>query len=137
MNGDQFFGAYSPQFESFEADHPKAFRAMLKRMRDTGARLIFLSGDRHFLEFQNIEPDILGYPTVELTSSAIHAKVFPALWPENPNPRQAAGVANTHNFLVLEVKRSGSEWIVRAEGRGPGGKVLAKKEVRIPSAAKA
>lgn len=133
VNGDQFFGGYSPHFESFEADHPQALQGVLAKIKGSGARVMFLTGDRHFMELQAIEPSILGYPTFEMTSSAIHARVFPPMWPDLPNPRQIVGIANTYNFASLRFRREGSEWVTEVEGRGPGSKVLLKRELRVPS----
>jgi alkaline phosphatase D len=119
VNGDQLFGGYVSRFESYEADHPKAFQMSLAGIRESGARVVFVSGDRHFFEVQEIEPELLGYRTYELTSSAIHAKVFPSFWGEFPNPRQKFAIANTANFLTIEVRGSQKSWDLSVQGRGP------------------
>ena len=101
VSGDQWFGAYH-SFESYEGDHPDDFAEFLSRVRATNRKVFFVSGDRHLTELMRLPEDILGYETYELTSSAIHAKVYPSLWGEAPNPRQIEGEANIQNYAVVE-----------------------------------
>lgn len=132
LNGDQYFGGYTPEYESYEADHPRALQSILKRIRDTGAKAVFFSGDRHFLEIQELEKDILGYPTFELTTSAIHARVFESHWKTAPNPRQKVGVANIQNFLLVDFSRERENWVLAVEGRGPGSRSLLSERLKVP-----
>ncbi len=124
INGDQFWGGYAPQFESYEANHPRSLARWLERAKRTGAKLVFLSGDRHLLEFQKIEPKILGYESYEFTTSAIHAVVFPSSWGEYPNRRQIFGRANINNYAVFDFSRKGERAEVRVTGMGPSREVL-------------
>ncbi len=101
--GDQFFGGYHT-FESFEGSHPKNFKAQLARWRKTTARpIVFLSGDRHLTEIIKVPKENLGYATFEITSSAIHAKVYPDAFTKTPSPLQLVGRAGEYNFSLIEV----------------------------------
>lgn len=108
IQGDQFFGAYHP-FESFEKDHPGDFAKLLRNLKKIGKKIVFVSGDRHLTEIMKIEKELLGYPTYEITSSGMHAKVFPGSFERNPNPRGELGVSGVFNYSVLEFNKSGSE----------------------------
>lgn len=104
IQGDQFFGAYHP-FESFERGHSKDFKKTLKRLKSSKKKVIFVSGDRHLTEVMKIEKAILGYPTYEITSSGLHAKVFPGSFKRHPNPRGDVGASGVFNFTVIEFDR--------------------------------
>ena len=101
INGDQFFGAYH-RFESFEGHHPKALEKTLGRLKQQKPTFVMLTGDRHLFEFMEIEKKQLGYKTYELTTSAMHAKMYPGRWESIPNPRQKAGVAQKPNYALVE-----------------------------------
>jgi hypothetical protein len=131
VNGDQVFGGYSSWAESYEGDHPESFKNTLRALRDAHVPLFLLSGDRHFLELQKIEKDIFGFETYELTSSAIHAIVFPTIWDKNPNPRQIEGYAQTFNYAWVEPKKTKKGWLIQVVGRGPGGKIFFKRTLQV------
>jgi hypothetical protein len=101
MAGNQWFGGYH-SFESFEGNHPLDFAAFLSELKATGRKVFFISGDRHLTELMRVTKEALGYETYELTSSGIHAKIYPSTWRENPNPRQIEGVASVQNYAVIE-----------------------------------
>ncbi len=106
ISGDQFFGAYHP-WESFEGNHPKDFANFKKRLRKLRAPAVFVSGDRHLSEIMQIDKKEMGYKTYELTSSGMHAKVFPGSFKRDPNPRQVKGIDGTYNFMVVEPSLKG------------------------------
>lgn len=101
IQGDQFFGAYAP-FESYERNHPQSFKKIMKQLGEDKEPVVFISGDRHLIEYMKIEKAVLGYPTYELTTSALHAKVHPENWKEKHNPRRMAGSGSHQNFAVIE-----------------------------------
>ena len=101
VSGDQWFGSYHT-FESYEGDHPDDFSEFISRIRATGRKVFFVSGDRHLTELMRVSEETLGYQTYEFTSSAIHAKVYPSQWKEIPNPRQIEGEANVQNYGIVE-----------------------------------
>jgi alkaline phosphatase D len=100
INGTLFFGGYL-QCESFEKDHKENFKEILKQLSQVEAPLNFISGDIHFSEIMKIEPQILGYETVEYVSSSIHSSYFPNMHLRGKNPRRVKAVT-THNFMVFE-----------------------------------
>ncbi|MCC7440480.1 MAG: alkaline phosphatase family protein [Bdellovibrionales bacterium] len=137
--GDQYFGAYHG-FESYERNHPASFRRFLTSLKKSKSPLFFVSGDRHLVELMAIEPGVLGYPTFEFTTSAIHAKVFPSSWDKTPNPRQIEGAANALNYGLIETRiRTGGEdadgaarfrWDLNLRARGDG-KDLFERDLEI------
>ncbi|MGH1468551.1 MAG: alkaline phosphatase D family protein [Bdellovibrionales bacterium] len=115
VSGDQFFGAYHP-FESFEKNNPKEFKRTLKSLKATGKKIAFVSGDRHLTEIMKIEKKVLGYETVEITSSGIHAKVFPGAFLKSPNPRGEVGKSGVYNYSVIELYPKGRRFKVTSYG---------------------
>lgn len=109
ITGDQWFGAYSP-FESFESNHPNDFKRFLARLKEQGARVVFVSGDRHASEISKIEPGLLGFETLEIVSSPVHARVYPSNWIEFPNPRQIAAVAEAFNYTLIDSRVDNQKW---------------------------
>lgn len=102
VNGSQFFGGYLPK-ESYENDHPVSFKKMLARIKETNARVMLVSGDRHFSELMRIEPEILGYETYEITSSPLQTKPFPLNpWVLYKNPRHIAGENKYNNYVLVD-----------------------------------
>jgi alkaline phosphatase D len=100
INGTLFFGGYLA-CESFEKDHSENFKQFLKNVSQVEAPVNFVSGDIHFSEIMKIEPEILGYETVEYVSSSIHSTYFPNMHLRGKNPRRINAVT-THNFMVFE-----------------------------------
>lgn len=100
LNGSVFFGGYG-DFESHEGDFPSDFKNFLEVVRASGARAAFASGDVHFSEIMDIEPELLGYPTFELVSSSIHSLTFPGHHDRYKNPRRR-DADSSHNFLIFE-----------------------------------
>jgi len=101
MDGDQFFGGYQP-YESFEGNHPGDFKNFLKQLKAAKKTVLFVSGDRHLVQIQKVEKNILGYQTYELTSSGIHAGMHPGSLAKDPSPRQVYGRDGINNFLILK-----------------------------------
>jgi alkaline phosphatase D len=112
LNGSQFFGKHLRK-DSLEYNWPAYAPEFNHRLRAIGeakdASFVFASGDIHFSQIQHLEPEILGYPTVEITSSSAHSMIFPgyhrALHWFRPNPRHSSGVS-THNVVLLEMNSS-------------------------------
>jgi alkaline phosphatase D len=104
IQGDQFFGGYH-QFESFEKDNPKEFKNVMKSLKSLNKPIVFISGDRHLTEIMTIEKQVLGYETYEITSSGIHAKVFPGAFKRHPNPRSLVGKSGVYNYSVIGLDR--------------------------------
>ncbi len=134
ISGDQFFGAYHP-FESFEGNHPKAFSEFKKKIKRLKVPVIFVSGDRHLTEVMKIDKKEVGYQTYELTSSGMHAKVYPGSFQRDPNPRQLVGKDGTFNYMYISSKTLNSKSIdfkVKSWGPKTGeNPLIFEKELRV------
>lgn len=129
ISGDQFFGGYS-HGDSFQGNHPKRFSTFLSKLRDSNAKVIFLSGDVHFTEIMEIPDDVLGHRTYEFTSSPIHAPARPFIFFPR-NPLRIAGKGSTINFMLVEVSKSNEELHLKATSYTGGGVVLFSGEYTI------
>jgi alkaline phosphatase D len=103
ISGDQFFGAYH-RFESFEGNHPEDFKKFLKDLKLTKKNLVFLSGDRHLSEFMKIEKAVLGFETLEITSSGLHARMHPGSADQHKNKRRLFVKDGVSNYLDLKIE---------------------------------
>jgi alkaline phosphatase D len=131
ISGDQWFGGYH-RFESYEGSHPKSFQAQLPSYRKSKVPLLFVSGDRHLSEILNVPAEVLGYPTYEVTSSGIHATVFPNAFKENPSPHQLVGVAGVYNYSILELMHSERRLLqISVQAFGPDEKLLYQKTLTV------
>ncbi len=130
IQGDQYFGAYHP-FESYERDRPESFLKMLSRLKKSRAKVLFVSGDRHLTEIMKIDKKILGYETYELTSSGMHAKVFPGSYIRNPNPNLLSGKSGVYNFTIVKpvVERSGIK--LNVVSKGLNGVIHYEKDLKV------
>ena len=130
IKGDQFFGAYHP-FESYEGSHPHAFKRFVSTIRQSPAKFVFVSGDRHLSELMKIDSKQFGYETVEITSSPVHAKTYPPGWDIFPNPRQIAYASQTHNFVLVSASSTGRELELDIEAKNSEGKSLFKNNFKL------
>lgn len=105
FKGDQFWGAYHP-FESYEGNHGHDFKRFLSEIRKSKRKVLFVSGDRHMSEVMKIDKAVLGYPTYEITSSAIHAIVFPPDRQVFPNKRAIEYVPSQYNYTIIEAQKN-------------------------------
>ena len=53
FSGDQFFGSYFPK-DSFQRNHPQRLTDFLAQLRASEAKVVFMSGDRHYTEVMRI-----------------------------------------------------------------------------------
>ncbi len=100
-----FFGKYIEK-DSYEFNAPNAFFNFIDELKirsgELQSKIVFLSGDTHFSEIQKIEPDYLGYGTLEITSSSIHSMGMAGHQYLKPfNPRRVTSTGS-HNFVLLE-----------------------------------
>ena len=130
ISGDQFFGGYHP-FESYQGNHPEAFRKFLKRLQQTGRKVLFLSGDRHLTELTRIPRKHLGYVTYEFTSSGIHSSVFPGSLMRTPNPLDIEGVDGTMNYMIVESQSRGRGIRLKTTSYGPDKRVLFSRTLKV------
>lgn len=130
IQGDQFFGAYHP-FESYQKDRPASFLKMLAKLKKAKSRVLFVSGDRHLTEVMKIKKEVLGYQTYEITSSAMHAKVFPGSYERNPNPNLLVGKSGVFNYSIIEPVVTKKKAVINIESKGLKGITHYEKEVQV------
>lgn len=94
--GNQFFGAFNHR-ESFEGVFQRDFSNFIERLRATKKLAFFAGGDVHHSETMNIEPEILDYPTFELTASSIHSISSPFI---RRNDRRRKSTTSKNFVLV-------------------------------------
>ncbi len=102
ISGDQFFGNYH-RFESYQGNHALNFVDFLKSLKLIKAKVVFLSGDRHLSEIMKIPSNYLGYETLEITSSGIHAKTYSGSLAKSPNELRVRGIDGVFNTLKLRL----------------------------------
>ena len=129
ISGDQFFGGYHP-FESFERQHPKRFEWFKSLVRQIKAPVLLVSGDRHLTEIIKVDKLHFGYPTFELTSSGIHAKVFPESLKKDPNPHQLVGKAGVYNYMILDIE-PGNPLVVEVQAVGEDKKSIYRRKISV------
>lgn len=134
LSGTQFYGApirkdsLEYNWPEFAVDWTHKLRQVAERK---GATLAFVSGDVHFSEVQELEPELFGYWTVEITSSNIHSFGLPGhhyLKPNNPRRRVATG---THNIVLMEFTGEGNGFGFVTRAMGWRGNDLFKTVVSI------
>lgn len=130
ISGDQFFGGYH-KFESYQGNHPAAFRRFLRRLKRTGKVVVFVSGDRHLTELMRIPKKHLGYTTYELTSSGVHSSVFPGSLKRNPNPLDIEAQDGTMNYMVIESQGKAKGLRFKSTSYGPDKKILFSRRLKI------
>ncbi|MBY0314435.1 MAG: alkaline phosphatase family protein [Bdellovibrionales bacterium] len=135
ISGDQFFGGYH-EFESYEGDHPRSFKTFLEKIKSSKKTVAFLSGDRHLAEVMRIPKATLGYETYELTSSGLHAKVFPgSLAKSGPHTRSLFGRDGIYHFMMLEpvvdTKAPHKKLNFKAQFIGPDGKSFYENTFKV------
>ena len=129
VNGDQIFGGYQ-RFESYEGSHPNSFLAFLARMKEAASPVAFLTGDRHLAEVMEIEAELFGYKTYEITTSAIHARTFPDAWRNQPNRRKLAGASGVLNYAIMRTGADGG-LACAVTVYGPEKKVLVERKLKV------
>ncbi len=130
LNGDQFFGGYH-KYESLQGSSPKAFKRFLKAMKASIAPVALISGDRHLTELMRIPASETGFETYELTTSPLHAKVYPEPWEKTPNPLKIAGQGSINNFAIINSVASVGSLKFKASVYGPKNKLLFEKELEV------
>ncbi len=130
VKGDQYFGKYH-KYESWERYHPINFKSFLRKLRREKDPALFVSGDRHLAEIMNLEKGLVGYPTYELTSSAIHSKVYAGSFAKEPNPRQLVGVDGEYNFMFIKSRANGRSLMLDVTSFGLQDKVQFSRRLEL------
>ncbi len=115
INGSQFFPVANLK-ESVKGEHPLQLEALTRALKDLPQKIIFVSGDIHMSEISRIEPEILGYSTVELTSSAMHSVRLPGAPILLNNPRREV-YTQKWNYFLIESKTVNYDCFLRVQSR--------------------
>ena len=100
MQGSQWTTSYD-RTENFQRTHKKAFLSTFQRLKDLQARFVLCSGDVHFSEVSNIPQSLLGYNTLELTSSSLHSRSVPGFNYIFKNKNRIVATPSK-NYLLIE-----------------------------------
>lgn len=103
INGMQFWGGYLLGAESVEATSPDQLYRIMKIGAAASVPLVLCSGDVHFSEIMEIEKELMGYRTFEITSSALHSRTFPGQQYRSYNGRRLESTSK-NNFIALETR---------------------------------
>ena len=119
FTGSQFFGGYL-QKDSFEFNHPDRIKEVMSQLAKVPSPIILGSGDVHFSEIMELEAEILGYKSYELTSSGIHSWTTPFGHARTLNPRRLDSDTSEwkFNFMVISSRAATNriELSVRCRG---------------------
>ncbi len=128
IKGDQFFGGYH-EFESFEGDHPENFQRFVQGLRALKSPFLFVSGDRHMSEIMQFPRALFARPSFEITSSPIHAKMFPGS--EDKNPWRVVANKDRYNFTYIENEARDNHWFLEVEDIDEKGNVVYRRELAV------
>lgn len=121
MNGTQIVPAAIWK-DSVSRDHPVQWRGLQEELRRLDQRVIFATGDVHFSEISRLETALLGYPSYEITSSAVHSRPLPGMPGIVPNHRRLAATA-AKNYVLVESRANGFHSTAIVQSRSAGGVV--------------
>ena len=117
VSGSQIFGRHH-RFESFEKDFPKNFKNMTRKIFSAKSPVVFLTGDRHLSELLKIKNS--PYITYELTTSPIHAAVYPAPKNFSLSKRHLHFVSGKLNYALIksQSQKAGLQAFIQVYGKG-------------------
>lgn len=121
VNGTQFFGAYLSIAESVEKNAPAQLERLVKNLSLASVPVLFASGDIHFSEVMAIEPELLGYSTFEITSSAIHSRSIPGMQYRSHNRRRLVSTSRYNHVSMEMLSPSKTELSFELECLGANG----------------
>ena len=105
------------RFEKW-GNFPKAKERLFRLIRDSGARVILVSGDRHHAEISKLPDSPAGYPLYEVTSSGLTEK---STIRDEANDLRMGEVFAGRNFGVLEIDWAQADPAVRLQIRNEEG----------------
>lgn len=120
MAGSQWFTNYSIG-ESMLKDHPAAHANLMRDLKKSQSKVVFVSGDVHYSELMRIEAPWLGYESREITSSALHSRNYGGHKRENPRRLAATG---SYNFTSCKTEITPHKWRINTRSIGEDGRTL-------------
>ena len=133
INGTQMIGRHHP-FEAFETKFPNNFKEMMEKIKTAKSPVIFLSGDRHIGELSDFSRALSWpYPTYEITTSPIHAKIYPKSKDLNfnKNPHILHHIANKLNYAMIESKGEKKKLSVQIKIYGKNNTLLLSRKLTV------
>ncbi|MEO0335716.1 MAG: hypothetical protein AAF202_04955, partial [Pseudomonadota bacterium] len=129
LTGSQWFGGYLEK-EAYEWLYPESFEAFVERLKGSGRYISFVSGDVHFSEVMDLEPELLGYPSIEITTSSLHSLTVAGWHRLFRNPRRQVSTSR-HNFVLLnlELNADGQSELIQCFGKGRSPAFEVKREL--------
>lgn len=103
VNGTQFFGGYLMGAESVEKTATQQLYRIMNMGKAAKSPMVLLSGDVHFSELMELEPELMGYKSFELCSSAIHSRTVPGQQYRSYNSRRLESTSR-YNFMAIEMR---------------------------------
>jgi phosphodiesterase/alkaline phosphatase D-like protein len=103
VNGTQFFGGYLLGAESVEDTATQQLYRIMNMGKAAKSPMVLMSGDVHFSELMELEPELMGYRSYELCSSAIHSRTVPGQQYRSHNPRRLQSTSR-YNFMSIEMR---------------------------------
>jgi phosphodiesterase/alkaline phosphatase D-like protein len=131
MNGSQFFGGYA-KGEAYENTHNASFKVFCQQLSRVKAPVCFVSGDVHFSELMEIEREVLGYQTFELTSSSIHSFTYLQHHNMKKNPRRIKKCGTSkHNFHVVTIDNTADKFKFNVACQGDEKEIYFERSLEI------
>lgn len=131
MNGSQFFGGYLKK-EGYEYTHNAQFKQFCAELARVKAPVCFVSGDVHFSELMQIEREVLGYQTYEITSSSMHSFTFLQMHNRKKNPRRVKKCGTSkHNFTIITIDNTSDKFKFHVSCQGDEKEVYFQKSAEI------
>ncbi len=128
IKGDQFFGGYQT-FESYEGNHPQEFQKFTEDLKKISTPFVFLSGDRHMSEIMQFPRALFGRPGFEITSSPLHAQVYPD--GQDSNPWRVVANKAEVNFTFIHNFAQEDHWFLNVENIGESGNIIYKRDLAV------
>lgn len=105
LEGSQFFQGQRKGNECYIMDAPEECDLFASEISSLNSPSVFAAGDVHFTEVSKIDKSILGYETIEITSSSLHSYIKTTL-PKNPTRIDGAP---KENFVIVDLIPTNSE----------------------------
>lgn len=101
MQGQQFFGGYHRK-GSFEHNCRDSLKKITQEIKNLKTPLILVSGDVHYSEISQLEKELLGFETIEITSSSLHSMTRPP----KPNNKRRITSTGQRNFVAAKISHT-------------------------------
>lgn len=101
MASPQVYWRYHWWGESFEKKNPAELAHLLDVLKKTARPTLFVSGDVHYSQIQEVRPSAIGFKTYEITSSALFSRAAGFMGRRRPQDGQIDFYGKA-NFILLD-----------------------------------